>query len=137
MTAVKMKEHYDADADKVWQVIGNFQTLHDWHPMVSKSESKEGGTVRKLTLPDGSSVTETLKEHSNKARSYTYAITQSALPVSNYVATIRVTPDKKGGCTVEWSSDFEAHAAESDVVKGMEQLYQSGFDNLRKMFGAG
>ena len=136
MTAVNTSQHFDVDADQIWKVIGNFQTLHDWHPMVSKSESKEGGTVRQLTLPDGSSVTETLKDHDDKARSYTYAITQSAMPISNYVATIKVTPEKGGGCTVDWSSDFEAHASESDLVKGMEQLYRSGFDNLRKMFGA-
>lgn len=136
MTAVKVDQHFDVDADQIWQVIGNFQTLHDWHPMVSKSESKEGGTVRKLTLPDGSTVTETLKDHDDRARSYTYEITQSALPVSGYVATIKVTPDKKGGCTVVWSSEFEANEPESDVVKSMEQLYQTGFDNLRRMFGA-
>ena len=136
MTAVTMNQHYDVDADQVWKVIGNFQTLHDWHPRVSRTESKEGGTVRKLTLPDGSTITETLKDRDDKARSYTYEITKSGLPISGYVATITVTPDKTGGCTVEWSSEFEAHAQESDIVRNMQQLYQSGFDNLKKMFGS-
>ena len=41
-----------------------------------------------------------------------YRITESPLPISNYVSIIKVTPAKGGGSVVAWSSTFKGKAAE-------------------------
>lgn len=44
--------------------------------------------------------------------------------------------DDDDGCSVEWSSEFEAAGVpENDAMKAIQDVYQAGFDNLKKMFG--
>jgi len=126
-------------ADMVWSTIGNFSAIANWHPAIEKSvETKEGGkTERQLSLAGGvGTVVERLETHDDAARSYSYSVVSGPLPVSDYTAMIKVSPDGPMGCTVEWSSDFEAKGmAEPDAVAAIRQVYEAGFENLRKMFG--
>lgn len=138
MADVTTSQHFPVSASQVWGMIGGFQALPDWHPMVSSSESKNGGKVRILTLPDGSKVSEKLIHHSDSDRSYTYAIEKANLPVSDYEATIRVVADDDDkGCTVTWSSSFEATGDESAATTAVRGLYETGMQNLQRMFGQG
>ncbi len=122
-------------ADTVWRIIGGFNALPDWHPAIEKSELDEGGQVRTLGLVGGGAITERLDTHDDDARTYTYTITQSPLPVANYQATIKVT-DEGDGCKVEWSSQFEPRgASEGEASEAIEGIYKAGFDNLRKLLG--
>ena len=67
--------------DAVWQKIGDFCAIKDWHPAVKGCVvSDEGGvTFRTLTLADGGSIKEKLLEKT--ATSYSYEIIESPLPV--------------------------------------------------------
>ena len=121
----------------VWNTIGGFNALADWHPAVEKSEvSTEGqDTIRTLSLAGGGTIVEKLETVSDKERVYSYSILDGPLPVANYTATIRVS-SSNGGCTVEWSSEFDPSGApESDAVAAVRGIYEAGFENLKKMFG--
>lgn len=139
MTKVSSSTDLPVPATTVWAVIGNFNGLPDWHPAVEKSELKEegGGTLRKLSLMGGGTIEEKLEQVDDKERLYTYSIVSGPLPVTNYTATLRVRGDDKGsGCTVEWSSEFDAQGApESAAVEAISGIYEAGFENLKKMFG--
>ena len=129
MAKVSVSEKIPANAQQVWEMIGNFNSLADWHPAIEKSELEEGGSVRRLTMPDGTIIVETLTSE----RIYEYVIPDGQLPLSGYKAFIRVVEDDDGNCTATWESEFEPQAPNAeDMVTG---LYQAGFDNLRKMFG--
>jgi len=139
MAKVSSSTELPVSAKTVWAVIGNFNALPDWHPAVEKSElqKQDGGTVRKLSLVGGGSIEEKLQQLDDKSRVYTYSILSGPLPVSNYTATLKVRESDSGkGCTVEWSSEFEAKGApESDAVAAISGIYEAGFQNLKKMFG--
>ena len=137
MKKVHMQTEVDASADDVWRLIGGFNTLPEWHPLVQKSELERGGVMRRLSLFGGGSIIERLEHFSNNERQYTYSIIDANLPVRNYIASIRVREAGAGKATIEWSSEFEVAqgATEVDAVKTVEGMYQSGFDNLRKLFG--
>lgn len=138
MTAVKVSQELPVPAQAVWSVIGGFNGLPDWHPAVEKSESKteDGVKVRTLTLVGGGQIVERLEHASEQERSYTYSIISGPLPVSNYTATIRVRESGRG-CTIEWSSDFTPSGApENDATAAIRGIYEAGFENLKKMFGA-
>ena len=122
--------------DRLWQLIGGFNALHDWHPAIEKTELEEGGQVRKLSLAGGGTIVERLVSSDQGDRIYTYSIENSPLPVANYTATMRVHEGDEGHAEVEWSSEFEASgASENDAVATIRGIYQAGFDNLKKMFG--
>ena len=135
MAKVSVQSKVDAPVDKVWELIGHFNALPDWHPAVSRSELEDGGKQRRLELVGGGSIVERLDEHDHDARTYRYSIVSAPLPVMNYQATIRVLEDKDGNAVVEWESEFQPMGAENDAVAAIQGIYEAGFENLKKMMG--
>ena len=135
MTKVSMSTRLGVPAGTVWDTIGGFNTLADWHPAIEKSELEGGGTVRKLSLAGGGTVVETLEEHDDGSRTYSYRIDDSPLPVADYRARIKVN-DEGEGCSVDWTSEFEpAGAPEAEAQKVIQDVFEAGLENLKKMFG--
>jgi len=133
---VSMSTQLSVPADELWKMIGGFNALPDWHPGVEKSELADGGRQRTLQLAGGGTIVETLVSQDDGSKTYTYEIKDSPLPVANYVSTINVSPSGEKTSTVEWSSNFEASGApESEAVKAIQDMYQTGLDNLKKMYG--
>lgn len=136
MSKVTMSNKYPVSAEKLWEMIGGFNALPQWHPAVEKSELEEGGSVRRLSLVGGGEIVERLEKMNDAEYAYTYSIVDSPLPVTNYSATLRLENDGEGGCKVTWSGDFVPQGVpEHDATKVIEGIYRAGFDNLRKMFG--
>ena len=136
MAKVSIKTDLDASADKVWEMIGGFNSLPDWHPAIEKSELTEAGSVRQLSLAGGGTLIEKLESVDDNERVYTYSFVDCPLPISNYISTVRVQDNGEGGSTVEWSSEFVANGApENEMVDAITGIYQTGLDNLKKMYG--
>lgn len=135
MSKVSMKTTIDAPIAKVWRTMGGFNALPDWHPAVQESTLEGGGTRRRLTLAGGAELVEEQTGRDEGNHSYSYAILSGPLPVANYRATITVKEEKDGSATVEWSGDFEPLGSETNAVETIQQIYSSGLNNLRKMFG--
>ncbi len=135
MSNVSMKAHLPVAASQVWQVIGGFNALPDWHPGIEKSELEGGGTMRRLTVPGAGTIVERLDRSDDEERTYSYSIVEGPLPVSNYSSTIKVIEDDDGkGCTVEWSSDFDPKGPEADALAVIRGVYEAGLNNLKTMF---
>ena len=133
MSEVTLTTHLKVKPNQVWDLIGQFNALADWHPAVEKSTLEEGGTVRKLSLVGGGEIVEKLIP-TDEDNTYQYSILSGPLPVMNYTSKIRVIEDGDGA-KVEWSSQFEpSGASESEAVDTIQGIYQAGFDNLKKMF---
>ncbi len=139
MAKVEMATELPVPAQRVWDLIGGFHTLADWHPAVEKSESEKEGTttLRRLYLAGGGTLLERLEAVDDNQRVLRYSIVESPLPVGDYLATLRVRDrDDGASCTVEWSSEFEpVGAPEPDAVKVIEGIYQAGLENLKRIFG--
>jgi uncharacterized protein YndB with AHSA1/START domain len=139
MAKVDMSLTLSAPAQKVWDLVGAFDSLPRWLPPIAKSEEKtEGGkTVRHLSLQGGGgTVVESLESRDDKRRTYSYRILSAPLPIANYLAELTVDEDGPQRCTVRWASTFEAKGApEADAVGAVRGVYQAGFDALKKQFG--
>lgn len=119
-------------ADRVWQLIGGFDSLPDWLPYIPKSEVSEGGRVRHLANPDGDTIIERLEAFDNRERSYTYSILQAPFPVTNYLSTLRVVSiDGDRSSRVEWSGEFTpAGVSDEDASRLFEGIYRDGLKAL-------
>jgi len=129
----------NASPDTAWKMIGDFNHLDVWHPVVVDSklvgDTKGVGAVRVLTLGNGASITEKLLSHDDGAHHYSYAITESPLPVANYESTISITPAADGKSVVKWTSSFNAKgASDEEAVKTITGIYDAGLNNLNKHF---
>ncbi len=136
MAKVQLESPVPVDPEQLWNLIGQFNALPEWHPAVQSCELEEGGRLRRLHLLGGGEIIERLEQIEQGDRMYRYSIVSGPLPVANYTATLRVREDSEGKAIVEWSSTFDpAGASENDAVKSVQDMYAAGFDNLRKMFG--
>ncbi|MDH3581612.1 MAG: SRPBCC family protein [Hyphomicrobiales bacterium] len=134
MPKVSMSTDLNVSADDLWKLVGGFNALPDWHPAVEKSELTEEGQTRTLSLAGGGTIVEKLEKVDDGARTYSYVIVDSPLPVANYTSTMTVSGEGANS-TVEWSSEFDALGSEQDAISAVQGVYQAGFDNLKKMFG--
>lgn len=137
MTKVTVTTKVMAPADEVWRLVGGWNGLPQWHPAVETSALEEGGHRRRLKLADGAEITEQLEKFDGEAKTYTYSVIASSLPFTDYRSTITVRREGEKS-TIEWSSTFRPlGVAETELTKSIEEFYQKGFDNLRRLLGAG
>lgn len=137
MVEAKGKILLNAAPKEVWALIGDFNALPKWHPAIAGSviEKKDGKTYRHLTLADGAKLTELLEGHDDKEMKYSYAITESPLPVDDYHAKLEVEADGKGS-KVKWKGRFKPKGAgEDEVVKLISGVYEAGLNALKTKFG--
>lgn len=136
MSEVRRSVRLPASAARVWATIGGFNALPEWHPAVERSELSNGGLTRTLHLAGGGRIVEGLDEHDPAARRYRYRFIESPLPVENYRSMLSVRDEGADGCIVEWSGDFAAaDAVRAQMEKAVAGIYDSGLENLRRLFG--
>jgi hypothetical protein len=130
----------DAPADSVWARIRDFNGLPSWHPAIAESRIELGqpadkvGCIRNFTLRDGGRIREQLLALSDYEFSVTYSILESPMGVSNYIATLKLTPITDGNRTfAEWSAEFDCTPArEAELARNIGQgVFQGGFDALK------
>jgi hypothetical protein len=125
-----------AAPSQTWEAIKDFNGWQAWHPafastQITKGQGNAEGTVRVLTTKDGATFTEVLVSHNAASRTYRYRITESPLPITGYVSTLEVKPNK-GGSSVVWSSNFKVEdgASQDEMKKVIAGVYRAGLDNL-------
>jgi hypothetical protein len=125
-----------ATADQVWQLIGGFNSLPGWLPLIAKSELGEGGRVRHLETGDGTVIVERLQTFDDKARTYTYSIDQGPFPVTDYLAKVQVREMAGKQMTqVEWSGSFTpAGVTDAEAVELFSGVYSGGLEALKANF---
>ena len=144
MARVFVSSVISAPAAKVWERVRDFNGLPRWHPGIRESRienaepSDKIGCVRDFRLQNGDRIREKLLGLSDYDMFCTYSILESPMPLTNYVATLRLTPITDGDRTfVEWTAEFDcAPDAADDLVGGIGQnVFQCGFDSLKRHFG--
>ena len=98
-------------AADVWQRIGGFSALADWHPGVLSSPLLPGNPARRrVTLADGAEIIEHCTARDEAARSYHYTLVSGPLPVQDYSAALTVRETGVFDCRVDWSAGFRPQA---------------------------
>jgi hypothetical protein len=141
MARVYASSVIDAPAAKVWEKVRDFNALPRWHPRIRESRIENGepsdkvGCVRDFRLQNGDRLREKLLGLSDYDMFCTYAILESPMPLTNYMATLRLTPISDGNRTfIEWTAEFDCAAeAAAELVDGIgSNVFQAGFDALKR-----
>ncbi|MFE6758162.1 SRPBCC family protein [Streptomyces sp. NPDC057684] len=139
MASTSVSRIVPASPDKVWNLIGGFDTLPDWLPYIPESTLLEGGRVRRLKNPEGEVIIERLVDFNETERHYSYAILQAPFPVNGYVSTIRVhtIPGRDDVAEVQWSGRFNPdNATDDEAVDLFNGIYTDGLDALNQTLSA-
>ena len=139
-----------APAAKVWGLIGDFCSIQQWHPGVSKCAGQGGnaeGATRVLTLKaaGGPQVTEELQKYDTAAMTYKYRITQTVmavLPVTTYSSFLSVKDNGDGTATVAWRGGFyrgfpnanpPKDQSDEAATKAVTGTYQAGLARIKTL----
>ncbi|KIT16230.1 SRPBCC family protein [Jannaschia aquimarina] len=145
MPRVYVSAVIDAPATRVWERVRDFDGLPRWHPAIRDSRienaepSDKIGCVRDFHLQNGDRIRERLLGLSDYDYFCTYAILESPMPLTDYVATLRLTPVTDGDrCFAEWTAEFECDEADAvGLVTGIGQdVFLAGFSALKRQLGA-
>ncbi|HSF65256.1 MAG TPA: SRPBCC family protein [Paracoccaceae bacterium] len=141
MARVYISSVIDAPVARVWDKVRDFNALPRWHPAIRDSRIENGeppdrvGCIRDFHLQNGDRIREKLLGLSDFDYFCTYSILESPMPLTGYVATLRLTPVTDGDRTfAEWTAEFDcAPEAEADLVSGIGQnVFQAGFNALKR-----
>lgn len=145
MPRVYISSVIDAPAARVWERVRDFNGLPRWHPRIRDSRIENGepsdrvGCVRDFHLQNGDRIREKLLGLSDYDMFCTYAILESPMPLTDYVATLRLTPITDGDRTfAEWTAEFDCEDSEADgLVTGIGMdVFQAGFSALKRQVAA-
>ena len=141
MPEVYVSSIIDAPIEKVWEVLRDFNALPLWHPLVARSRIEEDrpadaiGCIRNFQLTNtGGTIREQLLALSDVEHFCTYSIFEAPLPVSNYVATVRLRRVTTTGQTFgEWQSKFDTPPGEEVAASGLvRSIYEDGLASIAK-----
>ncbi|MGH6762705.1 MAG: SRPBCC family protein [Phyllobacterium sp.] len=143
MARVFVSSVIDASPARVWERVRDFNGMPKWHPRIRDSRIENGepsdkvGCVRDFHLQNGDRLREKLFGLSDYDMFCTYGILESPMPLTNYVATLRLTPITDGERTfIEWTAEFDCEPeVADDLVSGIgTNVFQGGFDALKRHF---
>ena len=133
----------NAPPDKIWATLRDFVGLTVWSGAVTGAHITNGkaadqvGAIRHLDIVDGTVFIETLVAHSDKEMFLKYDIIDGPIPVTDYVATMRLYPVTASNQTyATWSAEFDCpddqRSTMREVVGG--QICAGGLQALKSYF---
>jgi mxaD protein len=128
MQAVVERIHVAKDPDLLWQQIGKFASVGEWHPMLIRvdSDGEHEGSSRTATAKDGSRQTERLIELSPARHFYRYRMKFTPMPVRNYTGELRIDGNPDRTSTVVWSADFDVLSDNEEATVDSSELPEVG-----------
>jgi hypothetical protein len=143
MVKIYVSSVVDAPAERVWDQVRDFNGLPKWHPIIADSRiegnqpADKVGCIRSFHTRDGGHIRERLLALSDYDYSCTYAILESPMGVSNYLAVMRLVPVTDGNRTFcEWTAEFDCDAAREAELRELigQGVFKAGFDALKRQF---
>lgn len=141
MARVYVSSVIDAPVTRVWDRVRDFNALPRWHPAIRDSRIENGepadrvGCIRDFHLQNGDRIREKLLGLSDYDYFCTYSILESPMPLTDYVATLRLTPVTDGDRTfAEWTAEFDCAPEAADDLVGTigQNVFQAGFNALKR-----
>lgn len=132
MPSIELTRDFTADADAVWQRVGDTATVADWIPALASSRQEDD--VRHVVFTDGQPARERIVAHDTVARTYTYSYIDGPLPLEHYESTMTVIPAGDGASTVTWTATFGAASTEVEdsLTSAITEIYSGALDELTR-----
>lgn len=134
----------DAPIDRVWDLIGEFDSLAAWHPFVADCKiedelpSRQIGCVRAIEVKDGGGIIrEQLVTFSDQEHLCRYSILTGPMAVRNYLATMWLLPITMSNDTfAQWESNFDADPADlAEMIDLVTSIFSEGFASIAEKLG--
>lgn len=145
MTEIHYSRVLDAPIEKVWRIVGDFGSLTQWFPFITKSVIRDGaastqvGAIRDNTNAEGGVISEELVALSNGRHSMTYRVIAGDIPMKDYHSTLsihEVTEDRRSFAV--WTASYEPVGdAEKTAEWVRNGVFQTCLANLEEVLARG
>jgi hypothetical protein len=133
---VTVHERVAMAAEAVWTVIGGFDAIQKWATVVRESviEDSTTGTVRALTMGDGSIVREALVTASEFSYSYRL-LDRPAMP--DHLGTVAVVPLDSEHCRIVMEVHLSAtpELSDEDITARYDRFLGSNMKAMKRALG--
>ena len=120
----------EAPAKQVWRYVRDFGNLAEIVAPGLRSSEREGRLREAtwvLTLPNGATIDERTTAYSNRDRLLRYIMTDTPMPLENYVGTVLVTPLADGTCRLTLESSYAATPEAAEKLQAQFKGFQQAF----------
>lgn len=132
MTEIVETARVGEPAGEVWEKIGGFGVVGEWHPMLATvtSAGEDVGSLRRTKARDGATSIERLIDRSSERRFYRYRILSTPLPVRDYVGELRVDDNGDGTSTVVYSASFQPTITDFRTIEEVRSFLKTGLGSI-------
>ena len=137
MTEAKVVKDVNATGKALFDILCVFDGIKPGGPVEGVRYEGEGiGMVRYISM-GGGEVVERLDVLDPDTLTMTYAITNddSPLPFLNYSATVQITDNGDGTCSVDWTGTFDPKGDEAAAVNAATGIYAGGIKGAKIQLG--
>ena len=137
MKQVSLTQHVAMPPDDLWNHIGRFGAIRDWHPMLEcvATVGEFPGSRRVAYTMNGDVQVERLQQIDPQQRSYRYSVEQTSMPVDHYVGELQVSPAGNGTSVINWSAEFNVEFGDTETAENIRQFLAAGLRNIRSTYG--
>ena len=144
MARVYVSSVIHAPVDEVWDLIGGFDSLAAWHPLVAGCSIENDlpnaliGCVRQIEVKnDGGTILERLVTLSHDEHLCRYSILTGPMAVRNYLATMWLLPVTTSNHTfAQWEATFDVDLSDRrEMVDLVTSIFSDGFASVETMLG--
>ena len=133
---LSVTQKLNINSEKLWELISDFSSIKKFHPAFDEcSLEGEGiGSIRKLTLKDGSRITEQLLDVDDKIMSIKYSIISSDLPIEDFNGKMEINKINDFDSELVWSCDVEPSGISNEKMeKMMTSFFVRGIKGIEEL----
>ena len=126
----------DIDAAQSWSIVNDWENLHQLTPEVVESTIVNGeglSSIWKINLVNGGSITEKMVYYDSSKRTMSYVMTETPMPIENYLAVIKVEPYGISKSLVSFYTSCNTVAENFKNIKNTFLVFQETYlSNIEK-----
>jgi hypothetical protein len=127
------------DPETLWNEIGRFGSVGEWHPMLDSVETYGAGTdvIRIAHAKGGGEQIERLQSLDASRRVYRYTMERTSMPVCDYTGEFRIEPADAAASRITWSACFGlTPEGDGRAVEAVRRFLHAGTESLKSRYGA-
>lgn len=125
------------DAEQSWDIVRDWARLNELAPQAVKSTIVNGSGINstwKIELINGGTITEKMVYYDAPRRTMSYIMTETPMPIEDYLAIIKVEPYGIKKALVSFYTTCKTQAEKVDDIKnnfkGFQEIYLSNLEKL-------
>lgn len=134
MMNVELEQVVHASTQEVWDIVGEFGDLDQWHPLVPNCSLNDDGTIRTIDTPPTPAVERLIRENPDE-RWHEYTLDDGPMPIRTYRAIVGVREESDERCVLYYQAECEPDGVgEAKLRQILTSFFSAGFTAVAESF---